>query len=78
MEGFIYIISIILAFLIGVDITERRFADQCKNKIVGSLEMDTSDPDGPYIFAEFNKPVETIFSNKYIVLKVNARYNSHN
>lgn len=78
MEWFIYIISIILAFLIGVDITERRFADQRKNKIVGSLEIDTSDPDGPYIFAEFNKPVETIFSNKYIILKVNARYNSHN
>lgn len=77
MEWLIWIVLIVIAFILGVEVTERRFANQYKNKIVGSLKIDTSDPDGPYIFAEFSKPVEKIFSNKYIVMKIDARSISH-
>ena len=72
MEWIIWIVLIVIAFKCGVVITERRFAKQCKNKIVGSLKIDTSDPDGPYIFAEFTQPIETIFKNKYVILKIDS------
>lgn len=72
MEWVIWIILIVIAFIFGVELTERRFAKQCEDKIVGSLKIDVSDPDGPYIFAEFNTPVETIFSNKYVILKIDS------
>ncbi len=72
MEWVICVVLACIAFIFGVRITERRFANQCENKIVGSLKIDTSDPDGSYIFAEFNKPIETIFSNKYVILKIDS------
>lgn len=41
---------------------------------VGTLRVDTSDPDdGPYMFLELSKDVRTVMSKKYIVLKVNTK-----
>ena len=77
MEWVICVVLVVVTFIFGVKITERRFAKQCENKIVGSLKIDTTDPDGPYIFAEFNKPVDTIFLNKYVILKIDANSISH-
>lgn len=77
MEWIICIVLVVIAFIFGVEITEHRFAKQCENKLVGSLKIDTTDPDGPYIFAEFSKPVDTIFLNKYVILKIDANSISH-
>jgi hypothetical protein len=42
-----------------------------RTKSVGSLRVDTSDPeDGPYIFLELSKRIGDISSKKYVVLKV--------
>ena len=39
--------------------------------IVGSLRIDRSDPsDGPYMFLELNKPVQSVTSKAYVILKV--------
>ena len=43
-------------------------------KSVGALRIDTSDPDGPYIFLDLDKgQVDTISSKKYILLRVKLR-----
>lgn len=41
-------------------------------KIVGSLRVDTSDPeDGPYLFLELSQNMDVVAKKKYVVLKVN-------
>lgn len=40
---------------------------------VGTLRIDTSDPDGPFMFLELSKDVNTVASKKYVVLKVNLK-----
>lgn len=72
MEWIICVVLVGITFIFGVKITERRFAKQFENKIVGSLKIDTTDPDGAYIFAEFDKPIESVFSNKYVILKIDS------
>ena len=42
-------------------------------KTVGDLRIDTSDPDGPYLFLELRKDVGPISTHKYVVLKVNTK-----
>ena len=43
-------------------------------KSVGSLRIDTSDPDDdPYLFLELSKDVGTVRRKKYVVLKVNTQ-----
>lgn len=38
--------------------------------LVGTLRVDRSDPDGPFIFLELKNPVGHVTSKKYVVLKV--------
>lgn len=40
---------------------------------VGTLRIDTSDPDGPFIFLELSKDVDSVASKKYVILKVNLK-----
>lgn len=41
-------------------------------KVVGSLCVDTSDPeDGPYLFLELSKSMDVVAKKKYVILKVN-------
>jgi len=42
-------------------------------KSIGALRIDTSDPDGPYMFLELDKGVDTISSKKYVLLRVKLR-----
>lgn len=45
---------------------------------IGSLRIDTSDPDGPYLFLELNKDIRNFINKKYVVMKVNNKsYISH-
>lgn len=45
---------------------------------VGTLRIDTSDPDGPFMFLELSEGVGTISSKKHVILKVNLKsYISH-
>lgn len=40
---------------------------------IGTLRIDTSDPDGPFMFLELSKDVNAVASKKYVVLKVNLK-----
>lgn len=57
-----FIIGIILGFSLGMVALAR--------KIVGKLRIDRSDPDGPYMFLEANRPVTDITQHKYVVFEV--------
>ena len=46
----------------------------CRLMSVGSLRIDTSDPDdNPYLFLELSKDVDTVSRKKYVVLKVSIK-----
>ena len=57
----------ILGFAIGI-LVHRHIV---RNSEVGTLRVDTSDPDdGPYLFLELNKGVGDISARRYVMLKV--------
>ena len=43
---------------------------------IGTLRIDTSDPDGPFMFLELSKDVDSVTSKKYEILKVIFRRNN--
>jgi len=45
-----------------------------RTKSVGSLRVDTSDPDdSPYLFLELSKDIGDIYKKKYVTMKVNIK-----
>ena len=42
-------------------------------KSVGALRIDSSDPDGPYMFLELDKGIDTISAKKYVLLRVKLK-----
>lgn len=69
-------IAILVGILIGVFVSRFIF----KEKSVGSLRVDQSDPDsGPYLFLELNRDgAETIYKKRYVRLRVDLKnYISH-
>ncbi len=47
-------------------------------KSVGKLRIDTSDPDGPFVFLELSKGVGDISARKQVLLEVDLKsYISH-
>lgn len=49
-----------------------------KRKPIGTLRIDSSDPDGPYLFLELETDPNIIKKEKYVLLKVNTKsYISH-
>lgn len=49
-----------------------------RSKSVGKLRIDTSDPDGPFMFLELSKGVGDISAKKQVLLQVDLKsYISH-
>ncbi len=49
-----------------------------RSKSVGKLRIDTSDPDGPFMFLELSKGVGDISTKKQVLLQVDLKsYISH-
>lgn len=72
--------SWIMVLLIGIVVGLILSRLICKEKPVGSLRVDQSDPDsGPYLFLELShEGADAIYKKKYVVLKVNLKdYISH-
>lgn len=64
------IIIFVIGILIGCVITLSIF----RMRSVGSLRIDTSDPDdGPYLFLELSKDVSVVYQKRYVTLKVNTK-----
>lgn len=50
----------------------------CSKKPIGTLRVDSSDPDGPYLFLELETDPNVLKKEKYVTLKVNTKsYISH-
>ena len=72
--------NLIIVLLIGVVIGMLVSRFVFREKSVGSLRVDESDPDsGPYLFLELShKGADAIYKKRYVVLKVNIKnYISH-
>ena len=64
----------VLIFVVGVLIGCIFMAIISRVKSVGSLRVDTSDPDdSPYLFLELSKDVDEIYKKKYVTLTVNTK-----
>ena len=71
-----WIMVLLIGIVVGLILSRFIF----KEKPVGSLRVDQSDPDsGPYLFLELSyEGVDAIYKKKYVVLKVNIKdYISH-
>lgn len=64
---------IILVIIFAIDIVIASIITKIITKPldIGTLRIATSDPDGPFMFLELSKDVDTVASEKYVVLKVN-------
>ena len=61
------VIYIVIGILIGVLLTVLIF----RKNTVGTLQVDTSDPDGPpLMFAKLSKSVGDIMHKKYVIMRV--------
>lgn len=60
----ICIVVAVLSFVLG-------YLRQGSQKPVGTLRIDTSDPDGPYLFLELHTPINEVMRHKTVTLDVN-------
>ena len=64
------VILVGIGFMIGCVMAALIF----RTFIIGTLRVDTSDPDDrPYMFLELTKNVQAVMRKKYVVLKVNTK-----
>lgn len=47
--------------------------NRAKNESVGTLKVNNSDPDGPYLFLELSTYPEDIMQKEYVTMKVETR-----
>lgn len=57
----------LLGICLGYFIRSKKREDSC-----GTLRIDTSDPDGPYMFLELHTSVEDVMSKKCVAFDVNT------
>lgn len=62
-----YVVGIIIGFIIAYFFVYAKRGDP-----VGTLKVETSDPDGPYLFLELKKDVSNIYTKKYVTFKVDT------
>ena len=68
------VIAFCMGAFLGFILTKLIF----KSSLVGSLRIDTSDPDdGPYLFLELSKEIDDIRDRKQINLKVSNQSYTH-
>ena len=81
MSGIPFILVILIAFLsfvTGFIFWEARNRDRNYKEAVGDLRIDRSDPDGPYLFLELDKPLSSFEQDEYVVFRIkNENYISH-
>ena len=69
---------IVFVFVIGMVIGCVFSSIVRRSKSVGKLRIDTSDPDGPFMFLELSKGVGDISTKKQVLLQVDLKsYISH-
>ena len=72
------VIVFVFVFVIGMVIGCVFSSIVRRSKSVGKLRIDTSDPDGPFMFLELSKGVGDISTKKQVLLQVDLKsYISH-
>ena len=66
------IATIIISICIGI-ICYCLAVKKYSKKPIGTLRIDSSDPDGPYLFLELATDPNIIKKEKYVLLKVDTR-----
>lgn len=70
--------ELVIVFVIGMVIGCVFSSIVRRSKSVGKLRIDTSDPDGPFMFLELSKGVGDISAKKQVLLQVDLKsYISH-
>ena len=65
-------------FAVGIVIGFASAVIALSAKCCGSLRIDTSDPDGPYLFLELDKSVKEVSRKPYVTFRVKPEnYISH-
>ena len=77
MSILLFVIGIVIGVLvggfIGCIITRNAMIKKSLESFVGTLRVDTSDPDdNPYMFLELSKDVNAVTSKKSVMLKVST------
>ena len=68
MEWIVLILVLVLAFILGFIFCLWR--NDLRKRAVGTLRIDRSDPDGPYLFLELDKPLMMFEYGKYVVFRI--------
>lgn len=68
MEWLLIIVTFLLGGLIGVVFMKRI----SPTEPIGTLRIDTSDQDGPFLFLELDKPVGDFYKESQVTLQVNT------
>lgn len=68
-----WFIGIVLLFVFGISIGFLIASIMLNHRAAGSLKIDRSDPDGPYMFLELSENVDQIIRSDYITLKVDTK-----
>lgn len=67
------VIGILIGGFIGCIVTRNAMIKRSLKSLVGTLRVDTSDPDdNPYMFLELSKDVTDVTSKKSVLLKVST------
>lgn len=70
--------ELVIVFVIGMAVGCIFSSMVRRSKSVGKLRIDTSDPDGPFMFLELSKGVGDISAKKQVLLQVDLKsYISH-
>lgn len=62
----------VVLFVVGVLVGYFVFRVRLHRTISGTLRIDQSDPDGPYLFLEVRESPTHLIGRKYITLQVNT------
>lgn len=65
--------ELVIVFVIGMVIGCVFSSIVRRSKSVGKLRIDTSDPDGPFMFLELSKGVGDISAKKQVLLQVDLK-----
>ena len=61
------VVCLICGYVLGYSLGKN------KRKPIGTLRVDSSDPDGPYLFLELETDPGVIKKEKYVLLKVDTK-----
>lgn len=64
----LYLVAGVIGFILGLFIMAYGIAI----KIVGTIRVDSSNEDGPYLFLELDKPLSDVLTQKHVVVNVDT------